>query len=432
MNNPSGVGIMFPRILIPNARTNNKRWPVLACNQFSCDGYYWDKTAKAAGTDSTLHITIPHIYLDEFDTGSLVSSACESMIEYVDNGVLGRLPKGMIVVDRKTPYSRRIGVVLAVDLEQFDPDPSKKSLIRCSMKSNPSELSIILRKKAALECPHIVLMINDPENKVIGEAFRARANHTKIYDMDLMMDGGSIKGWFIDDEDAMDEFAGSLKALKDNSPDKMLFAVGDGNDEMSAAKQVWEGAKKTMTPEQMQNSPLRYALVEITNICDKHASIEPVHIALQNVDSSMVLRELVGTLNASGLQARQIKTHGAKVLKESDILTIHFRSMSSRGRIEIKSLDSSQLMTTLTQALSSLSSNLPRMSVSHVYDIEELAYLCEEPSTLGLVLPCMSKDSIFSSILEQGILPEGAFSLGKPEEKRYHFECRLLVDPKDH
>lgn len=432
MSNPSDVSIMFPRILIPNSSANNKRWPVLACDQFSSDGYYWDKVAKAAGADSALHITIPNIYLDEFDAGSLVSSACESMVEYIDNGVLARLPKGMIVVDRRTPYSRRIGVVLAVDLEQLDPDPSKESLIRCSMKPQPSPLSISLRKKSALECPHIILMINDPENKVIGEAFRARANHTKIYDMDLMMDGGSIKGWFIDDEDAMDELSRSLKVLKRNSQDNMLFAVGDGNDEMMAAKQVWEDAKKTMTAEEVQNSPLRYALVEITNICDKHASIQPVHLALQNVDSAMVLRELVGTLNASGFQSRQIKTHGAKVLKESDILALHFRSMSSRGRIEIKSLDSSLLMATLTNALNSLSSNLPRMSVSYVDDIEELAYLCEEPSTLGLILPRMQKESIFSAILEQGILPEGAFSLGKPEEKRYHFECRLLVDAEDH
>lgn len=432
MNNASEVGIMFPRILIPSERANNRRWPVLACNQFPCDGYYWDKTAKAAGTDSTLHITIPHIYLEEFDAETLVSGACKTMVEYIENGVLGRLPKGMIVVDRKTPYSRRIGVVVAVDLEQFDPDPAKKSLIRCSMQTKPSHLSISLRKKAALECPHIVLMINDPENKVIGEAFRARANHTKLYDIDLMMDAGNIKGWFIDDEDAMDELANSLLELKHNSPDNMLFVVGEGNDELASAKQVWEDAKRNMTPEEMQTSPLRYALVEITNICDKHAVIEPVHIALQNVDTAMVLRELVGTLNARGLQARQIKTHGAKVLKETDITTIHFRSMTSRGRIEIKSLDLSLLMATLTSVLSSLSSNLPRMSVSHVYDSEELGYICEEPSTLGLILPPIKKESLFTSILEQGILPKGAFSLGKPEDKRYHLECRLLIDPNDY
>lgn len=432
MSNASDVGIMFPRILIPNDRANNKRWPVLACNQFPCDGYYWDKAAKAAGPDSTLHITIPHIYLEEFDAETLVSGACETMIEYIENGVLGRLPKGMMVVDRETPYSRRIGVVVAINLEQFDPNPANKSLIRCSMQAKPSHLSVSLRKKAALECPHIVLMINDPENKVIGEAFRARANHTKVYDIDLMMDGGNIKGWFIDDEDAMDELATSLLELKQGSPDNMLFAVGDGNDELASAKQVWEDAKKNMTPEEMQNSPLRYALVEITNICDKHTVIEPVHIALQNVDTAMLLRELVGTLNAKGLQARQIKTHGAKVLKETDITTIHFRSMTSRGRIEIKSLDSSLLMATLTSVLSSLSSNLPRMTVSHVYDSEELGYICEEPSTLGLILPPMKKESLFSSIHDQGILPKGAFSLGKPEDKRYHLECRLLVDPSDY
>lgn len=432
MSKAKEVGIMFPRILIPNDRANNRKWPVLACNQFPCDGYYWDKAAKAAGTDSTLHITIPYIYLEEFDAETLVSGACETMVEYIENGVLGRLPKGMMVVDRKTPYSRRIGVVVAIDLDQFSPDPTGKSLIRCSMQTKPLHLSVSLRKKAALECPHIVLMINDPENKVIGEAFRARANHTKVYDIDLMMEGGNIKGWFIDDEDAMNEFTSSLSELKQKSPDNMLFVVGDGNDELASAKQVWEDAKRNMTPEEIENNPLRYALVEITNLYDKHTVIEPVHIALQNVDTAMVLRELVGTLNTRGLQARQIKTHGAKVLKETDITTIHFRSMTSRGRIEIKSLDSSLLMSTLTRVLSSLSSNLPRMSVSHVYDTEELGYICEEPSTLGLILPPIKKERLFSSIHDQGILVEGAFSLGKPEDKRYHLECRLLVDPNDY
>lgn len=431
MSNAKDVGIMFPRILIPNDRANNKRWPVLACNQFPCDGYYWDKAAKAAGVDSTLHITIPHIYLEEFDTETLVSSACESMVEYIDNGVLGRLPKGMMVVDRKTPYSRRIGVLIAIDLEQFSLDPADKSLIRCSMQTKPSHLSVSLRNEAVLECPRIVLMINDPKNKVIGEAFRARANHTKIYDIDLMMDGGNIKGWFIDDEDSMDELTNSLLELKQVSPNNMLFVVGDGNEELASAKHVWENAKKNIPSRELQNSPLRYVLVEITNICDKHAVLEPVHIALQNIDTAMVLRELVGTLNARGLKARQIKTHGAKVLKETDITTIHFRSMTSRGRIEIKNIDSSLLMATLTSVLSSLSSNLPRMSVNHVYDTEELGYICENPFTLGLILPPVKKESLFSAIQDQGILAKGAFSLGKPEDKRYHLECRLLVDPND-
>jgi len=432
LSKAADVGIRFPRILIPGKSANNKKWPVLSCNEFSGDGYYWDRTTKAAGPLSTLHITVPQIYQQDFDTKSLVGSACETMVEYIENGVLGRLPAGMIVVDRKTAYSRRIGVVLAIDLEQFDTNPEKQPLIRCSVKSKPTALGTALRSRAILECPNIILAIDDPENKVIGEAFRARANHTKIYDIPLMQDGGRVKGWFIDDEDAMDDLVSSLAALKRKSPGNMLFAAMDGGAELAAAKHVWESAKKTMSAEELNNNPLRYALVEVTNISDKYAELKPVHLLLENVDADMVLRELTGGLNAEGLMARRIKSHGVKVLKDADVQTIYFKSMSSKGRIEIKEPGPFALPTTVINVLSALTANSKKMNVSCVYDADELAYLCEEPSTLGLIMPSESKEHLFGAIHSQGILPECAFSLGRPEEKRYHLECRMLINPEDY
>jgi hypothetical protein len=40
----------------------------------------------------------------------------------------------------------------------------------------------------------------------------------------------------------------------------------------------------------------------------------------------------------------------------------------------------------------------------------------------------MKKEKLFAAVEEYGVLPRKAFSLGTAEEKRYYFECRLLVN----
>ena len=38
-----------------------------------------------------------------------------------------------------------------------------------------------------------------------------------------------------------------------------------------------------------------------------------------------------------------------------------------------------------------------------------------------------TKDQLFDLVGEYGVLPRKAFSLGEAQEKRYYYECRLLI-----
>ena len=64
--------------------------------------------------------------------------------------------------------------------------------------------------------------------------------------------------------------------------------MGDGNHSLAAAKARWEEVKPTLSQEQRQNHPLRYALVEVVNLYDDAMVFEPIHRVMLNCDISFV------------------------------------------------------------------------------------------------------------------------------------------------
>ena len=52
--------------------------------------------------------------------------------------------------------------------------------------------------------------------------------------------------------------------------------------------------------------------------------------------------------------------------------------------------------------------------------------MCSANNALGIIMPKISKDELFSYILNDGILPKKAFSMGHANEKRYYMEARII------
>jgi hypothetical protein len=106
-----------------------------------------------------------------------------------------------------------------------------------------------------------------------------------MYDTDLMKDGGHVTGSFIKEED-LSGMQEALSALYDKAVEKygeghVIFqAMGDGNHSLATAKTMWENLKKTLTAEEAENHPARYALCEIENIHDAGIVFEPIHRVL--------------------------------------------------------------------------------------------------------------------------------------------------------
>jgi uncharacterized protein (DUF1015 family) len=433
MERSENVGIIFPEILIPEAKTNLKKWAVVACDQFTTNQDYWIKTGRVVGgAPSTLHIIVPELYIKSDDLEDRIAHAKDTMASYIEDGVLVRLPKGVILVERETKYRTRVGIVLGIDLERYDPDSTKKPLIRATEQTVAERVPVRvkLREGAVLECPHTMVLIDDVKNSVIGPVYEERKNYAKVYDTPLMQDGGNLRGWFIDDEEVLDRIVASLEKLKTKTKGGMLFAVGDGNHSLACAKAVWEKHKEDMTKEQRETSPLRYALVELVNLYDNGISMEPIHRVLFNVEPSGALRILVSILNEMGAEARMMYTRGAKAAPKDGTQTIFFESKMSKGRIEIAKPQHGLLGISLTLALDKLLKELPKAEIDYVHDEEEFHDLTNEHATLGFLMEPIEKDGLFNLITEYGVLPRKSFSLGMPEEKRYYCECRLLVEAK--
>ena len=102
-----------------------------------------------------------------------------------------------------------------------------------------------VREHAALELPHVMLLIDDPRRSVIEPLTGETGVMEALYDTNLMLGGGHVKGWRLTDSQ-MSQVANTLSALKSQEAmaDKygmadaapLLFAVGDGNHSLATPK----------------------------------------------------------------------------------------------------------------------------------------------------------------------------------------------------
>ena len=90
------------------------------------------------------------------------------MERYINEGVVAS-HEGMIYVERQVCGKLRKGLVVCLDLEQYDFNKGSASLIRATEGTILDRLPprIRIRENALLELPHILVLIDDPEKTVI-------------------------------------------------------------------------------------------------------------------------------------------------------------------------------------------------------------------------------------------------------------------------
>ena len=70
-----------------------------------------------------------------------------------------------------------------------------------------------VRTGAALETPHIMMLADDPQCTLI-EPIAARKNELrKVYEGELMLGGGHVAGWAVEDPAMIDQIETALAAL---------------------------------------------------------------------------------------------------------------------------------------------------------------------------------------------------------------------------
>lgn len=388
-------------ILLPNESIILKKWCVVACDQFTSRPDYWNKAEQLVGdSPSTLSMIYPEAYLSQGD--KRIASINHAMQQYLREGIFRKLPHSLIYVERTLPDGRvRRGMVGAVDLEEYDYRKGSKSKIRATegtvLERIPPRVNI--RKDAPLELPHVILLMDDPEKKVLESVRPGEV----LYDTELMGNGGHLTGKIVSEQEA-EGFLQRLSELERHAKDGLALAVGDGNHSLAAAKVCWEQVKQGLSPEEQETHPARFCLVEVENIHDPAQEFEPIHRVAFRVDPEVLLDRL--------LSHPQVSTNpgGEKIV------------CLYQGKEVTLFCEDTPLAVGLLQSFL----DKEGVTVDYIHGEDELRRLASETGNLGFLLPKPGKSELFETVIADGALPRKTFSMGEANEKRYYMEAKQL------
>ena len=190
-------------ILMPQV-DSMKKWAVIACDQFSSQPEYWDEVKEYVGnTPSTLHLMLPEAYLGSEEEDEKIRKIQSTMKNYADDHLLKTYENSLVYVERTLQNGKiRRGIVGAIDLEQYSYTPEHEAKIRSTEKTVMERIPprMKIRYQAPIELPHVILLCDDWKNEVLEIVTEQKANLEKLYEFDLMQEGGHIAGWLVDGE----------------------------------------------------------------------------------------------------------------------------------------------------------------------------------------------------------------------------------------
>ncbi|MDE6798454.1 MAG: Maf family nucleotide pyrophosphatase, partial [Ruminococcus sp.] len=410
-------------ILIPQ-NVDMKKWSVIACDQYTSEPEYWNEVYKKVGdAPSTLNLILPEIFLENEDVSERIDNIHSCMDKYIADGVFKEYKNAMVYVERvQSNGIVRRGIVGAIDLEKYDFSKGSRSEVRATEATVIERIPprIKVRQGAGLELPHIMILIDDPENTVIEPL--ASQEMEKIYDFDLMQNGGSIKGYLLD-EQAQQKIDYALYELGDyrkfnekynleKSP-VLLYAMGDGNHSLATAKQFYEQLKKSNPNIDLSGHPARYALAEIVNLHSEALKFEAIHRLVYDVDCDKLISEMSEALELSETQT------------SDQYVVMSYKGTEKKLYINKKSsnLSVGSLQNFLDRYIKSNGGK-----IDYIHGTETVKNLAEKHKGIGFILPDMDKSQLFPTVIKDGALPRKTFSMGHAEDKRFYIEARKITE----
>ena len=397
-------------ILVP-AVAEPEKFAVVSCDQFTSQRDYWEKLDEFVGdAPSALRLIFPEVYLEDGDYEDRIKNINAAMYDYLDKGVFNTLKDSYILVRRQTAYGyTRLGIVAPVDLEDYSYEYPTEAAIRSTegVVANRIPPRLKIRKDAPVELPHVMLLLDDRDKTVIEPFYKKRDTLEKLYDFELNMNGGHLTGWRIDAAEfdaVLDNYVESIKGLY-GKESTLVFAVGDGNHSLATARAYWKDVKKTLTPEQRENHPARYALVEIENLHCDGIVFEPIHRFVFGVDDS------------------DFVLHMSTALKGKGRLNMFTTNMNYSVAVSDNSV---QAIADIQAAIDAYISSHPDASVDYIHGLDNLHAVADTSDGVAVEMPCIAKEELFGYVVEHGNLCRKAFSMGEAEEKRYYFEAKRI------
>lgn len=394
-------------ILLPSAAVAPEKWAVVAVDQYTSEPEYWRDVERIVGdSPSALRLVLPEIYLSEGERR--IPEMQAQMRACLESGVLEeKVRGGYLLVERSTQSGVRLGLMACLDLEAYDYTPGSKSLIRATegtvLERVPPRVK--MRRGAALELPHVLMLMDDPLRQVIEPLYAARGALPMLYDFELMQSGGHLRGWKVDGaharqaEDALDRVYESC--------DGLFLAVGDGNHSLAAARARWLEIRERLPEDARANHPARYALAEIENLHSPAIQFAPIHRLVTGVNPDALIRDCAAALEPLGAG-------------ESGSLTF----VTHRGE---RSLNFARHpLGALQEFLDGYLAAHPEAKIDYIHGDATLRRLANRPDAVGFMPCAFEKDMLFPYIRNWGALPRKTFSMGQANEKRFYLEARRI------
>ena len=269
---------------------------------------------------------------------------------------------------------------------------------------------------------HGIMILIDDEDKTVIEPIGEKTDSMKLlYDTDLMQNGGSIKGYLVNESDietiekAIDEL-GEAQAfekkygIKNTSP--LVFAMGDGNHSLATAKAFYEELKAKNPDKDLSHHPARYALVEVVNLHSKALEFEAIHRIVINVDTGDLLDKM---------KEKLLLSDEGNDEEQSFIVVLNGEEKKYYIKNPTSNLTVGSLQSFLDEYLSDSGAE-----IDYIHGADTLKRLVDSDNKIGFILPDMSKSELFPTVIKDGVLPRKTFSMGHAEDKRYYIECRKI------
>ena len=433
----SDIGIQIPKVYLPKAGVDLNKWAIIACDQFTSEPEYWIAVEKIVGdAPSTLNLTFPEVHIEKPGEDERIKNIQLTMRKYLDEGILQPYD-GLIYVERTVSGETRKGIMLCLDLENYDYNKGSSNLIRATEGTIVERLPprIKIRQGAALELPHILVLIDDPHHTVIEPLSADKSTLEKLYDFDLMLDSGHLAGYAVNkahENQVIEALRGLARpetftakyGIGEDEP-VLLFAMGDGNHSLATAKAIWEKMKSQVG----MDHPSRYALVEIENVHDDGLAFEPIHRVLFGLKKDL-FAELEKTFGANYTYTPV--ADGADMTQRVDSAKGKNQAIGlvgggqDFGVIEIANPSSNLAVGTIQSFLDTFLKNGGADRIDYVHGEDVVERLALQSGNAGFYLAGMHKSELFKTVILDGALPRKTFSMGEAHEKRFYMEARKI------
>ena len=383
-------------ILLPAANISLDPWACIAVDQFTSQPEYWQRAEElAAGKPSTLHIVLPEAYLG--------TPQEEERMQTIRQGLVG-----------------------AVDLEAYDYNPGSKPAIRPSEKTVVERIPprLKVRRGAILETPHVMMLADDEKKTLIEPIGDHKDSLPLLYDGELMLGGGHLRGWAVEDPALIDQINAALADLADEKKfaarwpraagePPMVLAVGDGNHSLATAKAYWEELKKGLTPEQQQDHPARWCLAEVCNVHSPAIEIEPIHRVVFGITAHELYKAIDEWDKTQGDETAPSQQRFAIADQNGELL------------VALQNPPAPLTVGSVEAFLNDFLHSHPEASVDYIHGSSTAMALASRPGqkAAAILLPDLAKADLFKGVVLGGVLPRKTFSA---EEKRYYNECRAI------